>query len=192
MSSAHTTLSPTAISSMDERTIRKIVVASIAGNAMERYDFFAYGTAMAIVFGQLFFPVGPDPLLGTLGAFAAFAMGFVARPLGGVVFGHIGDRLGRKASLVWTLSMLVMSSAVMLAMTIEIFAMLGWGKTLRPGWTQARLRVWRVSTYCNGISALPDARYKADTRRLSRLPSRYSRFPRSGDWHASSPRGRAL
>ena len=106
MSSAHTTLSPMAISSMDERAVRKIVVASIAGNAMERYDFFAYGTAVAIVFGQLFFPVGSDPLLGTLGAFAAFALGFVARPLGGVVFGHIGDRLGRKASLVWTLSML--------------------------------------------------------------------------------------
>src|SRR5882762_11311231 len=106
MSSAHTTLSPTAISPMDERTIRKIVVASVAGNAMEWYDFFAYGTAAAIVFGQLFFPVGSEPLLGTLGAFAAFAMGFVARPLGGIVFGHIGDRLGRKASLIWTLSIM--------------------------------------------------------------------------------------
>ncbi|MDN7177382.1 MHS family MFS transporter [Caballeronia sp. SEWSISQ10-4 2] len=91
---------------MDERAIRKIVVASVAGNAMEWYDFFAYGTAAAIVFGQLFFPVGSDPLLGTLGAFAAFAMGFVARPLGGIVFGHIGDRLGRKASLIWTLSIM--------------------------------------------------------------------------------------
>lgn len=106
MSSAHTVLTPTAISSMDERAIRKIVVASVAGNAMEWYDFFAYGTAAAIVFGQLFFPVGSDPLLGTLGAFAAFAMGFVARPLGGIVFGHIGDRLGRKASLIWTLSIM--------------------------------------------------------------------------------------
>ncbi|WP_235837780.1 MFS transporter [Chitinasiproducens palmae] len=83
--------------------MRRTLVASVAGNAMEWYDFFIYGTAAALVFGQLFFPKNGDPLIGTLGAFAAFAMGFVARPLGGIVFGHIGDRLGRKTSLVWTL-----------------------------------------------------------------------------------------
>ena len=86
-----------------DRALRRIVVASVAGNAMEWYDFFVYGTAAALVFGQLFFPANADPLIGTLGAFAAFAMGFIARPLGGVVFGHIGDRYGRRASLVWTL-----------------------------------------------------------------------------------------
>jgi MFS transporter, MHS family, shikimate and dehydroshikimate transport protein len=86
-----------------DRALKRIVVASVAGNAMEWYDFFVYGTAAALVFGQLFFPANADPLIGTLGAFAAFAMGFVARPLGGVVFGHIGDRYGRRASLVWTL-----------------------------------------------------------------------------------------
>ena len=85
------------------KTLTRIVVASVAGNAMEWYDFFVYGTAAALVFGQLFFPATADPLIGTLGAFAAFAIGFVARPLGGIVFGHIGDRHGRKASLVWTL-----------------------------------------------------------------------------------------
>lgn len=84
-------------------SLNRIVVASVAGNAMEWYDFFVYGTAAALVFGQLFFPANADPLIGTLGAFAAFAMGFVARPLGGIVFGHIGDRYGRRTSLVWTL-----------------------------------------------------------------------------------------
>ncbi|MGF6973390.1 MFS family permease [Paraburkholderia sp. JPY465] len=64
---------------------------------------FVYGTAAALVLGQLFFPAHADPLIGTIGAFAAFAIGFVARPLGGIVFGHIGDRYGRRASLVWTL-----------------------------------------------------------------------------------------
>ena len=87
----------------NNKALIRIVVASVAGNAMEWYDFFVYGTAAALVFGQLFFPAHADPLIGTLGAFAAFAIGFVARPLGGVVFGHIGDRYGRKASLVWTL-----------------------------------------------------------------------------------------
>ncbi|MDR5836161.1 MFS transporter [Caballeronia sp. LZ034LL] len=86
-----------------DRSLNRIVVASVAGNAMEWYDFFVYGTAAALVFGQLFFPANADPLIGTLGAFAAFAMGFVARPLGGIVFGHIGDRYGRRTSLVWTL-----------------------------------------------------------------------------------------
>ena len=88
---------------LTERELRCIVIASVAGNAMEWYDFFVYGTAAALVSGQLFFPANADPLIGTLGAFAAFAIGFVARPLGGVVFGHIGDRYGRRASLVWTL-----------------------------------------------------------------------------------------
>jgi MFS transporter, MHS family, shikimate and dehydroshikimate transport protein len=92
-----------ATAASNSTTLRRIVVASVAGNAMEWYDFFVYGTAAALVFGQLFFPANADPLIGTLGAFAAFAMGFIARPLGGVVFGHIGDRYGRRASLVWTL-----------------------------------------------------------------------------------------
>ena len=73
-------------------SLRKIVAASVAGNALEWYDFFLYGTAAALVFGQLFFPVGTDPLTGTLAAFAGFAVGFIARPFGAVIFGHIGDR----------------------------------------------------------------------------------------------------
>ncbi|KXU86100.1 MFS transporter [Caballeronia megalochromosomata] len=103
MSSVHSSTSGDRAAVTQDRALSRIVVASVAGNAMEWYDFFVYGTAAALVFGQLFFPANADPLVGTLGAFAAFAMGFVARPLGGIVFGHIGDRYGRRASLVWTL-----------------------------------------------------------------------------------------
>lgn len=84
----------------------RIVFASVIGNALEWYDFFLYGTAAALVFGPLFFPAGTDPVIATMGAFAGFAVGFVARPLGGIVFGHIGDLHGRKKALVITLAMM--------------------------------------------------------------------------------------
>lgn len=83
-------------------SVRKIVVASLVGTSLEWYDFFIYGTAAALVFNQLFFP-SFEPLVGTLLAFTTYAVGFVARPLGGVVFGHYGDRVGRKNVLVVTL-----------------------------------------------------------------------------------------
>jgi metabolite-proton symporter len=83
-------------------SVRRVIVASLVGTSLEWYDFFIYGTAAALVFNKLFFPEF-DPLVGTLLAFATFAVGFVARPLGGVVFGHFGDRLGRKNMLVLTL-----------------------------------------------------------------------------------------
>lgn len=93
--------------------VRKYVLASLVGNALEWYDFFLYSTAAAIVFGRLFFPSGTDPLLGTLGAFAGFAVGFAARPLGGIIFGHIGDRVSRKSALVMTLMIMGVSTVVM-------------------------------------------------------------------------------
>jgi metabolite-proton symporter len=77
-------------------------MASAVGSALEWYDFFIYGTAAALVFGQLFFPKS-DPTVGTLLAFATFGVAFLARPVGGIVFGHLGDRLGRKPVLVMTL-----------------------------------------------------------------------------------------
>ncbi|MCG5072675.1 MFS transporter [Paraburkholderia tagetis] len=96
----------TSVHALDPRALRRIVMASVAGNALEWYDFFLYSTAAALVFGELFFPRGTDPLIGTLAAFAGFAVGFAARPFGGVLFGHIGDRYGRKGALVWTLSLM--------------------------------------------------------------------------------------
>lgn len=85
--------------------IGKVVGASLIGTTIEWYDFFVYGTAAALVFNKLFFPKF-DPLVGTLLAFLTYALGFGARPLGGIVFGHFGDRLGRKSMLVITLMMM--------------------------------------------------------------------------------------
>jgi MFS transporter, MHS family, shikimate and dehydroshikimate transport protein len=82
--------------------LRRVVLASAIGSALEWYDYFIYGTAAALIFGELFFPK-LDPTSATLAAFASFGVGFVARPFGGLVFGHFGDRLGRKPILVATL-----------------------------------------------------------------------------------------
>ncbi|ASN86921.1 MFS transporter [Pectobacterium versatile] len=82
--------------------IKRVATASAIGTAAEYYDFFAYGTAAVLFFGHLFFP-SSDPLISTLAAFATYAVGFLARPLGGVVFGHIGDKVGRKKALVITI-----------------------------------------------------------------------------------------
>ncbi|MEU6680125.1 MFS transporter [Streptomyces sp. NPDC046925] len=87
-------------------TTRRVVIASVAGNMMEWYDFFLYTTAAALVLGTVFFPSGGHPLLGTIAALAGHAVGFAARPIGGLIFGHIGDRRGRKAALMGTLSLM--------------------------------------------------------------------------------------
>ena len=84
------------------RRLWGVIAASVVGTSLEWYDFFLYGTAAALVFGKLFFPTS-DPLVGTLLAFATYAVGFVARPVGGVIAGHIGDRSGRRRVLVGTL-----------------------------------------------------------------------------------------
>ena len=83
-------------------SIRLVAVASMIGTTIEWYDFFLYGTAAALVFNRLFFPTF-DPLAGTLAAFGTYTVGFVARPIGGIVIGHYGDRIGRKSMLVLTL-----------------------------------------------------------------------------------------
>ena len=86
--------------------MRKLIIGSFLGNSLEWYDFFLYGTAAALVFGPLFFPTTNDPLLGSFLAFSGFAIGFIARPLGGVIFGHLGDRYGRKMTLIITLTLM--------------------------------------------------------------------------------------
>jgi len=83
--------------------IRKVAFASFIGTCIEFFDMYIFGTASALVFSSLFFP-SLDPLTGTLAAFATFGVGFAARPLGGVIFGHFGDRLGRKVMLVLSLA----------------------------------------------------------------------------------------
>jgi metabolite-proton symporter len=91
--------------------MRTVIVASFIGTTVEWYDFFLYGTAAALVFDRLFFPT-LTPLVGTLSAYGTFAVGFVARPLGGAVFGHYGDRRGRKTVLVWSLAIMGVATAL--------------------------------------------------------------------------------
>ena len=102
--------------------IGQVALASFIGTAIEWYDYFLYGTAAALVFNQLFFPQFA-PLTGTLAAFATFAVGFFARPVGGVVFGHFGDRIGRKSMLVITL--LIMGGATFLIGVLPTFDSVG-------------------------------------------------------------------
>ncbi|WP_406514329.1 MHS family MFS transporter [Streptomyces sp. NBC_00161] len=105
-------------------SIKRIVAASLIGTTVEWYDFFLYGTAAALVFNKLFFPTG-DPLTGTLIAFITYAIGFLARPLGGVVFGHFGDKVGRKKLLV--LSLLMMGGATFAMGLLPTYASIGVG-----------------------------------------------------------------
>jgi metabolite-proton symporter len=97
-------------------------MASLVGTTIEWYDFFLYGSAAALVFGHVFFPQA-DPLTGTLLSFGTYAVGFVARPIGGIVFGHYGDRIGRKKLLM--LSLVLMGTATMLIGLLPGYAQIG-------------------------------------------------------------------
>jgi metabolite-proton symporter len=88
-----------------------VAIASFIGTTIEWYDFFLYGTASALIFGRLFFP-NYDPLTGTLASFGTYAVGFVARPIGGIVCGHFGDRIGRKSMLIFTLLLMGVATAL--------------------------------------------------------------------------------
>jgi MFS transporter, MHS family, shikimate and dehydroshikimate transport protein len=90
-------------------SLTRVATASMAGTVLEWYDFFLYGFTAALVFGKLFFPTY-SPLAGTLASFGTLAVGFVARPLGGILFGHFGDRIGRKTALIMTISIMGGSS----------------------------------------------------------------------------------
>lgn len=93
----------------EARHMRRVLLSSYLGSAVEFYDFLVYGTAASLVFGQLFF-ANLDPVLGTVAAFGTLAVGYIARPLGGIVFGHFGDRVGRKKMLVLTMLLMGIAS----------------------------------------------------------------------------------
>jgi metabolite-proton symporter len=95
---------------VEHKQIVKVALASLIGTSIEWYDYFLYGTAAALVFNKLFFP-SYDPIIGTLLAFATFSLGFLARPLGGIVFGHYGDKIGRKKMLYLTLMIMGLATA---------------------------------------------------------------------------------
>jgi len=108
--------------------LRKAVIAATVGTTIEWYDFFIYGTAAGLVFGKLYFP-NEDPLTATLAAFATYFVGFVGRPVGAAIFGHYGDRIGRKATLIATL--MLMGFATFLIALVPTYASIGiWGAVL--------------------------------------------------------------
>src|ERR1700688_2971065 len=108
--------------------LRKAVIAATVGTTIEWYDFFIYGTAAGLVFPKLFFP-NADPLTGTLAAFSTYFIGFIGRPIGAAIFGHYGDRIGRKATLISTL--LVMGIATFLIAFVPSYDSIGiWGAVI--------------------------------------------------------------
>ena len=110
------------------RQLRRAIVAGAVGTAIEWYDFFLYSTVTGLVFARLYFPRA-DPLVGTLEAFGVYAVGFVARPVGAAIFGHYGDRLGRKSALIATL--LLMGVATFLVALVPTYEQIGvWGAVL--------------------------------------------------------------
>ncbi len=102
--------------------LRRVVTASLIGATIEWYDFFLYGVVAGIVFNKLYFPT-EDPLVSTMLAYGTFAVGFVSRPFGGVIFGHFGDKLGRKSMLVLTL--MIMGVATVLIGLLPTYAQIG-------------------------------------------------------------------
>src|ERR1700721_4637637 len=106
----------------------RAVVAATVGTTIEWYDFFLYSTVTGLVFARLYFPHA-DPLVGTLEAFGVYAVGFLARPIGAAIFGHYGDRLGRKAALIATL--LLMGIATFLVAFVPGYDHIGiWGAVI--------------------------------------------------------------
>jgi MFS family permease len=108
---------------MIERAHRRILFASMVGTAIEFYDFYVYATAAALVFGPLFFP-SHDPALQLLSSYASFGIAFIARPVGSVLFGHFGDRVGRKSTLV--ASLMLMGVSTFLIAFLPTHDMVGW------------------------------------------------------------------
>jgi MHS family metabolite:H+ symporter-like MFS transporter len=118
-----------------EKAIRRVVASAVVGATIEWYDFFLYGVVAGIVFNKLYFP-GGDPVISTLLAYATFAVGFVTRPLGGVIFGHFGDKLGRKSMLILTL--MIMGVATFLIGLVPTYDQIGI-------WAPVALLVLRVA-----------------------------------------------
>ena len=105
-----------------DKNLRRVVVSSLVGAVIEWYDFFLYGVVAGLIFNHLYFPEFDDRI-GTMLAFATFAVGFVARPLGGLVFGHFGDKIGRKKVLVLTL--MIMGTGTVAIGCIPSYASIG-------------------------------------------------------------------
>ena len=108
---------------VDTGNMRKVALTSLAGTSIEWYDFFIYGTAAAIVFPKAFFPQDLPPMVLLIISFSTFAVGFIARPVGGIIFGHFGDRVGRKRTLV--VALMMMGAATTLIGLLPTYATIG-------------------------------------------------------------------
>jgi metabolite-proton symporter len=127
MATAQTTSSPLD-DAQHRKQLRRAVIASTVGTTIEWYDFFLYSIVTGLVFAKLYFPQS-DPLIGTLQAFGIYAVGFIARPVGAAIFGHYGDRIGRKSTLIATL--MLMGIATFLVAFVPTYEQIGvWGAVL--------------------------------------------------------------
>src|SRR5215471_18805077 len=148
---------PAALPEAEHRAqLRRALIASTVGTTIEWYDFLLYSTVTGLVFGKLFFPKS-DPLVGVLEAFAIYTVGFIARPIGAMIFGHYGDRIGRKGALVATLLLTGLATfAVGFVPTYEQVRHLGRRHLdhhpLHPG-SGRRRRMGRLGTVVDGMGA---------------------------------------
>ena len=154
-----TNLAATPTASVAERKLKrakKAALAAFLGGALEYYDFFIYATAASLIFSRIFFPSG-DPTIALLASFATFGVAYIARPFGAVVFGHLGDKIGRKNTLVLTL--VLMGSATFLIGVLPDFNSAGY-------WAPALLVVLRLM---QGLSAGAETA-GASARQLKKRP----------------------
>ena len=105
------------------QSMRRVALTSLAGTSIEWYDFFLYGTAAAVIFPKAFFPQDLPVMVVLIASFSTFAVGFIARPLGGIIFGHYGDRIGRKKTLV--VALMMMGAATTLIGLLPTYASIG-------------------------------------------------------------------
>lgn len=151
-------------------SIKLVAFASLIGTTIEWYDFFLYGTASALIFNRLFFPEF-DPLVGTMAAVATFSVGFIARPIGGVVIGHFGDRIGRKSMLVLTL--IIMGLATFLIGLLPTYEQIG-------PWAAVALVVLRIAQGFGVGGEWGGAVLMAVEHAPSRLRGFYGSWPQIG------------
>ena len=149
-----TTTTAAAATADDRIQLRRAVIASTVGTTIEWYDFFLYSTVTGLVFAKLYFPHS-DPLVGTLQAFGIYAVGFIARPVGAAIFGHYGDRIGRKSTLIATLLLMgVATFAGRVRSDLRADRNLGRGPVdhpaLHPG-RRGRRRVGRLGAAVHGM-----------------------------------------
>ena len=165
---------------MSTAGLRRVVAASMAGTVVEWYEFFLYGTAATLVFNKIFFAKGVSDLDAILAAFVTYAVGFAARPLGGVVFGHFGDRYGRKKLLQF--SLLLVGASTFLMGCLPTFGQIGY-------WAPVLLVILRASSRASPSVASGAGRFflSPSTVRIGRgvlgqlAAGRGSRGQHSGD-----------